>query len=58
MLVGTESFLKLARYETARRGVIEPRMVLVEHPLGGADEAAIVARADAARVLAVQAVRS
>ena len=35
LFVGTTSFLPLARYETARRGVIDARMVIVDHPLGG-----------------------
>ena len=51
MFVGTTSFLPLARYETARRGVIDARMVIVEHPLGGVPADAIRQRADDARAI-------
>jgi hypothetical protein len=51
VFVGTTPFLPLARYETARRGVIDPRLVIVEHPLGGAPADAIRQRADEARAL-------
>ena len=44
--MGTTPFLPLARYETARRGVIDPRMVIVDHPLGGALADDIAQRAD------------
>lgn len=47
--MGTTPFLPLARYETARRGVIDARMVIVDHPLGGVTADAIVQRADDAR---------
>ena len=47
--MGTTPFLPLARYETARRGVIDPRMVIVEHPLGGVPAEDITQRADDAR---------
>ena len=49
--MGTTPFLPLARYETARRGVIDPRMIIVEHPLGGAPSDDIAHRADDARAL-------
>ena len=49
MFVGTTPFLPLARYETARRGVVDARMIIVEHPLGGTPADDIVERADAAR---------
>ncbi len=49
VFVGTTSFLPLARYETARRGVIDPRMVILDHPLGGVPADAIAQRADDAR---------
>ena len=51
MFVGTTSFLPLARYETARRGVIDARMVIVEHPLGGVPADDIRQRADDARAV-------
>ena len=47
--MGTTPFLPLARYETARRGVIDPRMVIVDHPLGGTPAEDIAQRADEAR---------
>ena len=49
IFVGTTSFLPLARYETARRGVIDARMVIVDHPLGGVPADDIIQRADDAR---------
>ena len=49
IFVGTTPFVPLARYETARRGVIDPRMVIVDHPLGGAPADDIAQRADDAR---------
>lgn len=49
LFVGTTPFLPLARYETARRGVVDARMIIVDHPLGGAPASDIVLRADAAR---------
>jgi ABC-type phosphonate transport system ATPase subunit len=49
VFVGTTPFLPLARYETARRGVIDPRMVIVDHPLGGVPADDIAQRADDAR---------
>jgi hypothetical protein len=49
LFVGTTPFLPLARYETARRGVVDARMIIVEHPLGGALADDVVLRADAAR---------
>ena len=49
--MGTTPFLPLARYETARRGVIDPRMVIVDHPLGGVPAEDIAQRADDARKL-------
>ena len=47
--MGTTPFLPLARYETARRGVIDARMIIVDHPLGGAPADEIVLRADGVR---------
>ena len=52
MFVGTTPFLPLATYETARRGVIDARMIIVEHPLGGVPAEDIVQRADDARKFA------
>jgi hypothetical protein len=52
--VGTTPFLPLARYETARRGVIDARMIIVDHPLGGALAADIVQRADDARAFVAE----
>ncbi|HUP73679.1 MAG TPA: hypothetical protein VM282_11625 [Acidimicrobiales bacterium] len=49
IFVGTTPFLPLARYETARRGVIDPRMVIVDHPLGGVPADDIERRADLVR---------
>ena len=49
IFVGTTPFLPLARYETARRGVIDPRMVIVDHPLGGVPADDIAERADSVR---------
>lgn len=49
--MGTTPFLPLARYETARRGVLDPRMVIVDHPLGGVPAEDIAQRADDARKL-------
>jgi hypothetical protein len=49
LLVCTDAFLPLARYETARRGIADPRLVIVEHPLGGVSPDDVLARADAVR---------
>ena len=49
MFVGTTPFLPLARYETARRGVVDARMIIVDHPLGGVPATDILKRADDAR---------
>jgi len=49
ILVVTEPFLPLALYETERRGLVDPRIVVIEHPLGGTEADVIVERASAAR---------
>jgi hypothetical protein len=54
LFVGTTPFLPLARYETARRGVVDPRMIIVDHPLGGAPPDDIRQRADEARKLVAE----
>ena len=54
MFVGTAPFLPLARYETARRGVIDARMVIVDHPLGGVPAVDIAQRADDARAFVAE----
>ena len=52
--MGTTPFLPLARYETARRGVIDARMVIVDHPLGGVPADDIAQRADDARAFVAE----
>jgi len=47
--VVTEPFLPLALYEAERRGMTDPRIVVIEHPLGGTEVDEIVQRAAAAR---------
>ena len=49
ILVVTEPFLPLALYEADRRGMSDPRIVVIEHPLGGTEPEEIVRRAAAAR---------
>ena len=49
ILVVTEPFLGLAKYEAERRGMTDPRIVVIEHPLGGTEPDEIVRRAAAAR---------
>ena len=49
ILVVTEPFLPLALYEAERRGMPDPRVVVIEHPLGGTEPDEIVRRAAAAR---------
>jgi hypothetical protein len=49
ILVVTEPFLPLALYEAERRGMPDPRVVVIEHPLGGTDPDEIIRRAGAAR---------
>ena len=49
VLVVTEPFLPLALYEAERRGMSDPRVVVIEHPLGGTEPDEIVRRAAAAR---------
>ncbi len=48
MVVTTTEFAGLTDRVAANFGLPECRVVVVEHPLGGTDEAAIIARADAA----------
>ncbi len=47
-MVTTTNFATLTERVAANFGLPECRVVVVEHPLGGTDEAAILARADAA----------
>jgi len=54
VFVGTTPFLPLARYETARRGVIDARMVIVDHPLGVVPAVDIAQRADDARAFVAE----
>ncbi len=56
IFVGTTPFIPLARYELTRRGVLEPRTVFVEHPLGGAEPGEILTRADGAREIVARSV--
>ena len=48
MLLATTSFEALATGVAETLGVPDLRIAAVDHPLGGIDEAAVVARADAA----------
>ena len=48
MLVATTAFEPLASEVAATLGLPDSRIVAVEHPLGGIDEASILDRADAA----------
>ena len=48
MVVTTTNFAVLTDRVAANFGLPECRVVVVEHPLGGTDEATILARADAA----------
>ena len=48
MLVATTAFDALASEVAVTLGLPDVRIVAVEHPLGGADEAAVIDRADAA----------
>ena len=48
MLVATTAFSDLASEVAATMGLPDVRIVTVDHPLGGADEAAVIDRADAA----------
>jgi hypothetical protein len=55
VVVTTTNFLTLTNRVASSFGLPECRVVVVEHPLGGTDEAGIVARADAAvdRIIAL-----
>ena len=44
----TTNFLTLTNRVASNFGLPETRIVVVEHPLGGTDEAGIIARADGA----------
>jgi hypothetical protein len=57
LFVGTTSFLPLARYETARRGVVDARMIIVDHPLGGVPANDILQRADDARAVVADLIK-
>ena len=48
MLVATTAFQDLAAEVAATLGLPDLRIAAVEHPLGGTEEAAVVARAEAA----------
>ena len=48
MLVATTAFGALASEVAATLGLPDVRIVAVEHPLGGADEASVIDRAGAA----------
>ena len=48
MLVATTAFEPLAAEVAATLGLPDTRIVSVEHPLGGTDEAGIIDRADRA----------
>ena len=48
MVVTTTNFAGLTDRVAKSFGLPDCRVVVVEHPLGGTDEAAILARADAA----------
>lgn len=45
MLVATTAFEKLARRHAGYRGLPEPRMIVVDHPLGGLLPDEVVRRA-------------
>ena len=47
LLIVTRTFLPLVQAQAKARRV-EPRLVVVEHPLGGLDEAELASRVDAA----------
>jgi len=49
LLVVTEPFVPLARYESERRGLPDTRMVVIEHPLGGIAAEEVLRRAAAVR---------
>jgi hypothetical protein len=48
VLIATRSFAALAREEAAAQGLAEPRIAVVEHPIGGVAAAELRRRADAA----------
>ena len=48
MVVATTSFAELARMVAAQMAFADARIVVVEHPLGGADEAGVRSRAESA----------
>ena len=48
MVVATTSFVDLARRVADQMAFAGARLAVVEHPLGGADEAGVLARADGA----------
>jgi predicted dienelactone hydrolase len=55
VIVGTDEFQELARLESRNRGLPGLPLVLVPHPLGGIGEAEVLAKAEAAAPLVVQA---
>ncbi len=54
VLVATTAFDGLASEVAATLGLPDIRIVAVDHPLGGADEAAVIGRADTAVELALR----
>ena len=48
VLLATTAFQALAAEMAATLGLPDMRIVAVDHPLGGTDEAAVIARAEAA----------
>ncbi len=47
VLFATEPFAALALHVASARGLPAPRMVSVEHPIGGIDEQGVLGRAEA-----------
>ena len=47
MVIATQQFLQLARQSAAQSGLVDARLAVVAHPIGGVSEALLEKRADA-----------
>ena len=47
VLIATEKFSQLARQAAAQSGLVDARLAVVPHPIGGVSEAELGRRADA-----------
>ena len=47
MVIATENFLPLARQAAAQSGLVDARLAVVAHPIGGVSQAELEERADA-----------